>query len=382
MALQQNVIIFSTAYLPMIGGAELAVQELTRRMPDIGFFLITARFNRKFPRFEKIDAVEVYRVGIGHPFLDKLFSPFLGALLARRLMKRHHITCFWSIMVSFTSLAPFILKVFSLHRQVPILLTIQEGDSDKHIQYGRLGLISFWWRIALRYADHVQVISSYLADMARKYGYKKEISIIPNGVDLEKFKVESSKLNGSQKTDKIVVTVSRLVEKNGVDTLLRAIEIVKKKIPSVRCIVIGDGPLRKKLEDLSKDLKIQDNLIFAGTVSFEDIPKHLGGADLFVRASRSEGLGTAFLEAMAVGLPVIGTPVGGIPDFLRDGETGLFCKVDDPEDLAEKIVLLLENKELAVRLSKNGRKLIEKQYMWDNVAKEMKDIFYFLKPKA
>jgi len=94
-----------------------------------------------------------------------------------------------------------------------------------------------------------------------------------------------------------------------------------------------------------------------------------------VRPSRSEGLGVSFLEAMAAGLPIIGTPVGGIPDFLKDGETGLFTKVDDPEDLAKKIELLFSDEALRQKLVRNGRKLVEEKYQWSKIARDMGKIF-------
>ena len=98
-------------------------------------------------------------------------------------------------------------------------------------------------------------------------------------------------------------------------------------------------------------------------------------ADLFVRASRSEGLGSAFIEAMAAGLPIIGTPVGGIPDFLKNEETGLFCEVGDPKDLAEKIILLFNNRQLREKLIKNGLELVRAKYDWDKIAEKFREIY-------
>ena len=125
-----------------------------------------------------------------------------------------------------------------------------------------------------------------------------------------------------------------------------------------------------------------------GHIEPEKIPAHLARADVFVRPSRSEGLGNSFLEAMAAGLPVIGTKVGGIPDFLKEyntnlrmgtnatnGENGLFTEVDNPKDLAGKIAFLINNDELCKKLGENGRKLVIGQYSWDNISKKMETIF-------
>ncbi len=110
-------------------------------------------------------------------------------------------------------------------------------------------------------------------------------------------------------------------------------------------------------------------------MSNELLPTHLSMADIFVRPSLSEGLGTAFLEAMAAGLPIIGTPVGGIPDFLKDGETGLFCKVANPKDLAEKIVRILKDEQLREKITENARALLAEKYDWDIIANKFAQIY-------
>ena len=98
-------------------------------------------------------------------------------------------------------------------------------------------------------------------------------------------------------------------------------------------------------------------------------------ADVFVRPSLSEGLGNVFLEAMAAGLPIIGTPVGGILDFLKDGETGLFCRIKNPKSIAEKIKEILSDDRLREKLIQNGQKLAEEKYSWDIIARQMEKIF-------
>ena len=98
-------------------------------------------------------------------------------------------------------------------------------------------------------------------------------------------------------------------------------------------------------------------------------------ADIFIRPSLAEGLGISFLEAMAAGTPIIATPVGGIVDFLRDGETGLFCEVRNPKSIAEKVKMYLENKELSETIKINAKELIIKNYNWDLITKKMEAIF-------
>ena len=93
---------------------------------------------------------------------------------------------------------------------------------------------------------------------------------------------------------------------------------------------------------------------------------------MFVRASRSEGQGISFIEGMAAGIPIIGTPVGGITDFLKDGETGLFGKVDDPQSIADVTMKLIEGKELRERIVTNAKKMVKEKYDWDLIAEQMR----------
>jgi len=214
------------------------------------------------------------------------------------------------------------------------------------------------------------------ADRAKKMGAKCPVEVVPNGISVEK-SIRSKVHKVESQNNKIIITTSRLVYKNGIDTLIKAMaELrVQHRMSNIKLQILGSGPEEKKLKDLAKDLKVDDVVQFLGHIEPEHVYDYLAGADIFVRPSRSEGLGSSFLEAMGAGLPVIGAPVGGIPDFLKDGETGLFCKVDDPKDLAEKIKKLIMDENLAKRTAENGRRLVLEKYDWSDIARKMEEIF-------
>ena len=209
--------------------------------------------------------------------------------------------------------------------------------------------------------------------------------MIPNGVDLALFAQQASSQSiasirekiGITTNERVIITASRLVEKNGIDLLIRTLRDLKNG----QLVVAGVGKLRTKLQALAADIGVAHRVHFIGHVSHRDLPAYLQLADVFVRPSRSEGLGSAFLEAMAAGLPVIATPVGGIPDFLKDRETGIFCAVNNPKDLASKIELVLHDEPLRQRLIENGRRLVRSGYEWDKVAREMNAVLHFSPPK-
>ena len=122
--ISKRILIFSTAYLPYIGGAEIAIKEITDRLPDIQFDLITAKFEKDLPKIEKIGNINVYRLGFGLSLLDKLLLPFWGAIFALNLNKKNHYDLFWCVMATFASGGAYIANWF--HKKIPIVLTLQE----------------------------------------------------------------------------------------------------------------------------------------------------------------------------------------------------------------------------------------------------------------
>ncbi|QQG46185.1 MAG: glycosyltransferase family 4 protein [Candidatus Niyogibacteria bacterium] len=385
---KSKILIFSTAYLPFIGGAELAIKEITDRLGgEFDFILFTARFSRALPAREKIGAVEVHRLGFGLSF-DKYLLPILGYLKAKKIINRYKLKAksynllLWGMMASFGGIAAYFLK--RKNPDIKFLLTLQEGDPEEYLTSGRLGLMGFWLKKLVMLADQIQTISRYLKNLAVKAGASAEKTlIVSNGVDLEVFGREFSaeelkelrlKCGIVRTKDKIAITASRLVRKNAVDILIKAMV----EIPGEYLLIAGRGDLEKELKKLTSDLKIEKRVRFLGNVGHRDLAKYYAISHLFVRPSRSEGLGSAFLEAMAAGLPIIGTNVGGIPDFLRDGSNGLFCEIDDPKDLAFKIKRIFYDQEFRKKLSENALRDARENYSWDAVATKMGGIFYRL----
>lgn len=405
-----KILIFSVAYHPFVGGAEIAVKEITDRIKDVEFHLITVNLDGKQKREEQIGNVHVYRVGAG--FFGKLLFPFLGAwkglALHKELQGRDEngdkkdgrgFDVVWSIMANYAGFAALFFKY--LRPSVPFILTLQEGDPIAHIKRQVWFIYPLFVQI-FRRADKIQAISNYLADFARNMGARAPIRVIPNGVDvslfsreypameLEKLKNELVKKMGDIQTsgaqnpaaaaaataddDVLLVTSSRLVLKNGIADVIQALSFLPNH---VKFLIIGVGPLEYSLKKLSRELNVQNRVIFAGFVNHTDLPKYLQVSDIFVRPSLSEGMGNSFIEAMASGIPVIATPIGGIPDFLTDGETGIFCEIQNPKSIAEKVGNLLSDSKLRETLILNARNLVREKYDWNLVANNMKKMVFF-----
>lgn len=378
----RKILIFSTAYLPLIGGAEIAVKEITDRLSqDISFDLITAKMRKDLPFREKIGNTTVYRLGIGIPFIDKLILPIEGALFARHLEKKNEYDAYWCIMVSFASGAAYLKNIFS-KRKTPIILTLQEGDSESHLRQRWGGLLHLSWKLALARTRFLTAISTYLLNRAKSLGFKGQEEVVPNGVDTLRFHRNFSKEEldeaeariGKKNGDIIVVTVSRLVKKNAVDDTIRALAYLPQH---VRLVVAGSGPEEETLRGIAERSNLLERVTFLGNVSHDELPRILAASDVFVRPSRSEGFGNVFVEAMASGIPVIATPVGGITDFMRDPAesnepTGLYSNVDDPESVARAIKKLLENPALREQIVINASRMVGDKYSWDKIAATMK----------
>jgi len=368
----KRAIIFSTAYFPLVGGAEVAMKEVTDRLPDWTFDLICARIKPGLVSVEKIGNITVHRIGFGMP-TDKLLLPILAPFVALRLSRGQLTPLFWSLMASFGGFAA--LSSTWVKPNAKFLLTLQEGDPLEHYAK-RAGRLEWLHRKVFRRADAVQAISKFLADWAVKMGFAGTPEVIPNGVDIGRFTVRISDDEhrrirssfGFSSDDVVLVTVSRLSLKNGVDDIIRSLAHLPVNF---KALIVGEGEDKEKLTTLAEQKGLKDRIMFAGHRGHDEVPGILQSSDIFVRPSLSEGLGNSFLEAMAAGLPVIGTPVGGIPDFLTDGETGVFCKVRDPESIATTVRRIREEPGLKEKLVANGTSMVRERYGWDGIARRI-----------
>jgi glycosyltransferase involved in cell wall biosynthesis len=366
------VAVFSLAYRPFVGGAEIAVEEIMRRIPERQFICFTHRFDASWFVAEKGENWRVIRVGRGRGGYyaqrwAKLTYIWRAWRAAEKLHRQESFIAVWGIMAAYGGMAALLFKL--RHPRVPLLLTLQEGDAEEHI-LRRVGVLYPLWRMVFSRADRIQAISHYLADFARRHGATCPIDVVPNGVDITKFQDQKLKNKKANRKEKIIITTSRLVRKNGVDILIRALAELSEEY---YLRIVGDGPERGALETLATSLGITERVSFIGQVPPDAIPNELKNADIFVRPSRSEGLGSSFLEAMAVGLPVIGTRVGGIPDFLKDGETGFFADIESPEDVALQIGRVFSEKGLHERMGKRGKLLVAERYDWECIAFDMEE---------
>ncbi len=374
-----RIAVFSTTdILPPFGGAEVALGEIMKRLPDIEFDLYCAKYFKGRSRTERIGNVMIHRYGFGWGIIDKILFVSLAPFAIAKAHRKRPYDFGWSMMASWGGLVAVSSKLLV---GLPYLLSLQEGDSFADIDR-RTRFIRPWFLQIFREAKVVQAISTFLDKWGRRMGFRGSITrVIPNGVDVETFakQISDEHISGVRHSFGfsadafILVTTSRLVKKNGVQDVIDALA----KLPSNGCFVIcGFGELESMLKDRVRELHLESRVKFLGSVSHENLPEVIRSSDAFIRPSLSEGLGNSFLEAMAVGVPVIGTMVGGIPDFLVDGQTGFACRPSNPESVArtvEKVMTLDQASRDAVCAA--AKVMVRERFTWDVVSKQMRLLF-------
>src|SRR3989344_618664 len=305
-----RILIFSLAYYPgFVGGAEVAIKEIIDRIDP--------------------DEITFDIISVSNPsFFQKIFYPITAFFKAVRLHKKNKYDAVWSMMASYAGFAGLLFKLF--RKDIRFILTIQEGEN-----FGIRNILKLFFRTRKSHAE--------LEILKRNLGKKID--------------------------DVFLITTGRLVEKNAVNNIIESLLFMPENI---KLLIVGQGVLENELKNLATNLKLTDRVRFAGFIDHASLPSYLHISDIFVRPSLSEGFGISFIEAMAARIPVIATPVGGIPDFIKDGETGLFCEAGNPKSIAQKVEKLIKDKESRDYIINNAERMVKEKYDWNLIANDMK----------
>lgn len=323
-----KVLIVTGIFPPDIGGPATYVPQIAEGLAQRGHAVTVVTLS---DRLDHDDGVYPFRV-IRLP--RRAFRPWrMGrtVLALLRLGRRADVLfvnglALESVLANFVLRKPLVMKVvgdLAWERAAGQGWTADDFETFQKRRYGlRIELLKAlrsWWT---RRADRVIVPSSYLAQWVEGWGVPKDrLVLIYNAVE-PRDGVEP--LPVPLKTPIKAVTVGRLIPLKRVDGLLEAL----KELPDLGLVVVGDGPERPRLERLARDLGVSDRVYFAGQRSKKEALGLMAACDLFVLNSAHEGLPYVVLEAMALGLPVVATAVGGTPEVVRDGETGLLVPLN------------------------------------------------------
>ena len=361
-----------------LGGAESHHVEVINRLSETNKYLFTVvvgrngKISTNFHKSVSVVVVNYPKIINLNSFLYIPFALFVSIGLA----SRRKFDIVWAKQVfPMAFIAGILNKVF----KTPVYITSQNplaykeelvvtGNIPKALSLIVFPIIHNLNKWSLRQAQVVAGISKFSTKESVKLGAKKVVTI-PNGVDLKKYYNKPRK----PKKTLTIISTSSFIPRNGVDTLIKSLKFIKTK--NFVLLLTSSGPLLKLIKREIVKNNLQTKVKLLGKVDHNQIPDLLRSADMFARPSRAEGLGTSFLEAMACGVPVIGTRVGGIPDFLIHGQTGLFAKPDNPKSVADQINLLDSDKKLQKKISKNSAELIKREYSWESIAKKVDQQF-------
>jgi glycosyltransferase involved in cell wall biosynthesis len=238
---------------------------------------------------------------------------------------------------------------------VPVVLQTRHGQRFGHGLWANLR-----FRLASRWADRVVAVSDDAARLCCSADglQPAKVTRIWNGIDATRFQFRGAALNVPRPP--VAISVARLSAEKDFPTLLRAAALVVRDVPDFRLQIVGGGAERPALEQLARELNVTDQVQFLGERS--DIPELLAAASFFVSSSLTEGVSLTLLEAMAVGLPVVATAVGGNPEVVVEGVTGRLVPAAAPEALAAAMTQMCRNPETWGDLGRNGRERVEEHF--------------------
>ncbi len=226
-------------------------------------------------------------------------------------------------------------------------------------------------KFSMEASDALTAVSKYICDSTHEsFGIKKPIKIIPNFVDIKRFKPDQEGCDRSELAspdEKIIMHMSNYRPVKNADDVIRIFKIVNEKIPS-KLLLVGDGPEAPNVLSLAEQMGLKEKTIFLGGQDM--VESVLCKADLFLLPSASEGFGLAALEALACGVPVVGSIVGGLPELITDGEVGYLEPIGDVEAMAKRSIEILSDDMLHQSMSKNARRLTVEKFDTGDIVKE------------
>jgi len=368
---------------PHKGGIEQVSYEQSKRLTKSGYQIdvLTSKFEGR--NTNPIKGIKIHhypslnvakRFGVPYPIISfKAYKTFTQLIKKCDLVHAHghvYMSSYMAGMVAKKYKKPFIVTQHNTFIDYQSFLNIIEQLNDFIIG-----------KSVLKHANKVITVSKETMKYVLKLGADKtKMSVIYNGVDTDYFrpvnKGESREKLGLPKNRKIILSIRRLVYKNGLDTLIESVPLLTRDHPDLLFVVAGKGPSRKLIEDRIKELGIDANIKLTGFVPDRLLPVYYDAADYFILPSASgEGLPLVLLEAMACGLPVIATTVGGTPEIIKHMKNGVLVPPRNPEAMAETMAKLLSEERLGATIGEEARRIVEDRFTWEKNLHQLQDIY-------
>lgn len=367
-----KTLIWAENFLPVVGGAEILISHLLKALADRGveFEVVTSKIRSDQPDQESWNGIPIHRYAFHQALtgnisaLTKIRSELLS--LYRR---------FQPDLIHAHSTGPSLFLEWQTHRDFPLprFLTVHAFFSypPKEDGYLRkyLPALTYFNGVSRRMTDLTLALFS---------GKSPAHETIYNGLPSP-----IAPPNVAKGPHEIALVLSRLSPEKGIDLAIRAFGILRENHPQLRLWIAGEGPERKLLEQLVESLGLQEKVRFLGLIPPENVYETLAQASFLVMPSRlEEGLGLSALQAAYVGTPVIGARLGGLPELVRDDETGLLFEAENERHLAQAMERLLADPETRQNLGRRAQELAKAEFDFNAMVDAYERIYRTLKPSA
>lgn len=360
-----RVLVVTNDFPPRTGGIQSFVQAVVERLPEVVVYA------PKWAGAAEFDAAQRFPV-VRHPTSLMLPTPAVARVATALLRERECDAVWFGAAAPLGLLAPTLRKAGAKR----VVATTHGHEAG----WAQLPVAR---RLLRKIASDVDVLT-YLGEytrsrLARVVSSSANLQRLAPAVDTEHFHPGVGGDAVRRRLDlvgrRVVVCVSRLVPRKGQDVLIKAMPAILRAAPDATLLVVGDGPYRKRLEKLVDEVGIRPAVRFTGGVSWAELPAYFGAGDVFAMPCRTrrngldvEGLGIVYLEASAVGIPVVAGNSGGAPDAVLDGQTGLVIDGENVDAVAHTVNGLLLDPERGRTMGAAGRAWVERDWTWDATA--------------
>ena len=290
----------------------------------------------------------------------------------------------FDVVHTHSSKAGFLGRLAARHAGVPLVLHTVHGQAFHPYQSwmkNRLYMAAERW--AARHCDRILAVAQAMVDqcVAAHIAPRDKYRVVYSGMDLEPFltaradPVLRQKL-GLPENVPVVGKIARLFELKGHDFLFAAMPHIVDRIPDVHFLLVGDGPLRPRLEARAAAMGLRDRVVFTGLVPPSTIPHYTALMDVLVHLSLREGLPRTVVQALASGIPAVGFALDGTPEVILDGRTGRLCPPESVPDVVAAVVDLLQHPEARERMGHEGRSRVERQFDWRHMADVIEEEYH------
>ena len=372
-----KILFFNYEFFPIGGGGstvtKFLAEELVRKGHEVS--LVTSKY-KDLKEYEVINGVKVHRVKVVRRHRDRAsIFEMLTYIISAFSYVRKFIGKEKPDIIHAFFVVPSGAVAYLMYKLYKIPYIIYLGGSDvPGVDKDRYGIIynivAPFIKLIWRNARFTVAASEGLKGYAINTDKKVKLTVIPNGVEFNRFKPAGNK----KKNRKIkLLAIGRLIPRKGFQYLIEALpEVIKNSKREFEVEIIGSGPYYGHLKELVRKHKIENKVKFLGLVEYENLIKYYQQADILINASYGEGMPLVVLEAMATGLPIIATNVAGNEELVKDN--GIIVRARNPKELAGALIKVLNNDGLRKNMGKNSLKII-KDYSWSRITEKYIELY-------